>query len=145
MVIWVLQRFVWVLSFGLVVTALAGYTGRGGAWAERVGYSALGMVIYPAVTRRLASEEMMVRFTGSGDEHVLGLSEDFVKRFELQTVTPRPLREEGSGADVRLSFAAKGPPPHIVNLTLRPRASGAMETALTVDGGALPVALMILP
>lgn len=144
-VIWIVQRLVWILSFGLVVIALSGLTGRGGRWAERVEVGPTGTLDYPHVTRRLASDMLAVRFTKAGDGHVLGLSDEFLSLFEVQIITPRPLREVASPGGTTLHFPASGPPPHGVTLTIRARESGRLETALSLDGAATPLSLTILP
>lgn len=144
-VIWVVQRLVWFLSLGVVLIALMGLTGRGGPWADRTEIGPAAIVDYPRVTRRLASDVLTVRFGQPGENHVLGLSDEFLSRFEVQLITPRPVREETFRGGTALHFLASGPPPHRVTLTLRARESGSLNTQLAVDGTVMPLSLTILP
>lgn len=136
----VAQRVIRALCLGLVVLALAGGTGRGGPLATRQVRLASAQMDLPRVTRRGATDMMLIRFRGPGQAPILGLPAQPGQRFEIETITPRPLRKTLTHDGVSLMFAADDPAPHVVALYLRARAAGLMR-----GGGCLATRRCLLP
>lgn len=142
---WVAQRVIWALCLGLVVLALAGGTGRGGPLATRQVQVADALVDLPRITRRGATEIILIRFRADGQAAVLGLPADLAQRFEIQTITPRPVQESLTRDGIRLVFATDGPPPHVVALHLRAREAGLLRGRLQLGDAPLRFAILTLP
>ena len=144
-VIWIVQRGLWILWLITVLAALAGATGQGGPLADQTLRAPMAMLDSPRITRRLASDRITLRFAAPRTAHSLILPPDFLAGFEIDSITPRPAREIASPQGVLLHFNALGPPPHHIDLSLRARQIGILETTLTLDGTALPLRVTVLP
>lgn len=142
---WSAQRIIWLAYVALLMAALAGLTGRGGPLAMQTGTAAEGSVELPRITRRGATDEVVVDFATAAPEHRLVLDRDFLAHFELDAVTPRPAGETALPDGTLLLFAASGPPPHRATLHVRVRNVGLARPVLELDGARLTFRTLILP
>lgn len=143
--VWAVQRAVWAFFAVVLAVALAGGTGRGGPLAQTTVTTAMAESSVPRVGRRGAVAQIDVSFLQDAPDHRLFLPPDLLDRFEVQTVTPRPVAEMAVDGGVVMFFAASGPAPHDVSLHLRANGAGAGELTLVADGVAARFASVTLP
>lgn len=143
--VWFTQRIVWLICAGIVAIALAGGTGRGGPYATQSAAASAGEASLPRIARRGAVDVVTANFTADAPDHRLGLSADFLARFEVETITPHPVAEVATEDGTLLLFSAMGLPPHQVRLSVRARLAGMGHPVLTLDGQALRFTTLTLP
>lgn len=143
--IWMTQRFLWLFFACLIVAALSGATGRGGFLAEKTVTAEMASAVLPRIARRGSGVEVRVTFLQDAHDHRLLLPSDLLERFEVETVTPRPVAEMAEERGTLLVFAADGQGPHHVTLHLRSTIPALGRMTVTADGAVLSTGLVILP
>lgn len=142
---WVAERVGWGCFALVILLALAGLTGRGGYFADFETRAGVALVEMPRVARRGETAVLHVAFGRNGGRHLLALDGAFLSLFEVEGVSPHPLRSVAAGEGVALQFEAVGPAPHHARLHIRALRAGWAEVRVVADGSAVPARLLILP
>lgn len=143
--IWTAQRVIWMGCACVILAALAGTTGRGGVLSEATVSAAGATATLPRITRRGAAAQASVTFLRDAHDHRLFLPDAFIARFQVDSITPRPVAELAMQGGTLMIFAADGRGPHRATLHLRATVSAIGRVALLADDAALSSSLVILP
>ena len=142
---WRLQRLGWILFALIVGVALLGLTGASGLWATRLAISPEGELDYPRVARWDSTSQLAATFTEERPRQRLLLTGELFDYFAIQSVQPTPARSHLTKDGHLLEFAAVGPPPYPVFLTLRPLRPGVARTRAELNGAPIEFKTWILP
>ncbi len=143
---WRLQRLAWGIFLVLIMLALLGLTGRGGAFARAVADSGANSVDYPKVSRFAARDEFNIRIVSETGSAELGFDQTFHDLYEIESIDPAPIRATGDSFGVRyeLDLAPREEAEIVVRARARRLAMGqAMQ--LDLDGEPVSVRPLILP
>lgn len=133
-IFWTIERIAWFGFALVIVCALMGLSGAGGAFSRATADLPGGTLDHPAIARWQTADSMSVRFTGGGPTHTLTLSDAFSDAFEIRGVQPRPRSSEAVAAGLRLTFASDPDASPRATLFVTPRRPGMARYAVGIDG-----------
>lgn len=106
---WTAQRVAWVAMALFIVTALLGFTGKGGPLASATASVPGASVHYPRITRWQSDELLTVTLPPSASGEVnLELSSSFIELFAVQSVRPQPSKSVATPSGHRFTFDVSG-------------------------------------
>ena len=141
---WTAQRVGWALMLLFLVAALLGATGGGGPLAMARVETPEGTIEYPRVTRWQAAADMTVTLPpGTGAKAELHLSNELIKLFHVETVTPEPSQTVATPAGHRFTFDVAGGGPKTIVFHVRASKPSLMTRAQTKIGAGEPVRLAV--
>jgi hypothetical protein len=143
---WRIQRILWVVVGLVLLSALAGLTGRGPLSRVQAGSRGLGLEIRYQRYERLhapAAVELVMRPADASDPVVsLWIERRYLEAFEIEQVVPEPLQSMMGRDHVRYDFIALRPgEPLAVRFSLAPRRAGLAQGRWGLDAGSRSVAL----
>lgn len=153
--IWTLQRLAWAGFALILLAALAGLTGQGGALARQDLRPAPAILVQaPFILRAGGSPQDVIvtlsdrQAPGRPRDIDLGLDAAFLNAFRIEKILPEPLRSqaEAGGIGLRLSGRPDDRGQLRVRLLLRPRGgAGLHHITLNIDGQSAALTLVMLP
>ena len=146
---WIAQRIGWILMVLFLVAAILGATGSGGPLSMARVKTPEGIIEYPRISRWQAAAQMTVTLPpASTSEAQLHLSNELVKLFHVETVSPEPSESVTTPAGHRFTFTVgEGTGPKTIVLHIRAARPALMTSAEAKIGDGEPVrlGLTVLP
>ena len=88
---WVTVRFCWILMAGMVLAAIAGFTGSGGQFSSQTLEAGRSSVELPAISRWAASDTMTVSVTPQSPTTAVTVPAEFGDLYTIEAVNPAPV------------------------------------------------------
>jgi hypothetical protein len=102
---WDVERVAWLILALIVIAALAGFSGQGGAFARATVSGPTGMIEYPRVTRWETSDEFRLTLAaGAGRQAAVEIGSSFPDMFEFEDIQPAPAKSYATSSGQRLVF-----------------------------------------
>lgn len=135
---WTFERVAWIFFALVVLAGLAGFTGRGGSFADATVSGPTGSIHYPRVTRWLTRDELRLALPpGTSGQAVVELDQGFSRIFEIEKIQPTPAESHATGEGQRLVFDLR-PPDGRKELIFHVRGSQPLlggRTWMRINGG----------
>lgn len=142
---WTIQRLSWFVFGVICLIALLGFTGSGGVFQKQTVRFDGAVVEVPRVSRWEASDELSIRFTGTGAAPEVTIGQTFFDLFAIERIQPEPQDAALASGAQRLRFTAEGPPPHEVSVGIRSVHFGRASFDMTIGGETQMVNILVLP
>lgn len=142
---WMAERIGWLGFALIIVLAIAGFGGRGGWFAVVVTEATDLRAELPRVARRGESAVVLLTLSGKPGEHGVTIGGDLLAHYELEGVTPLPVRSAATREGLALVLRAEGDAPREMQFNLRARRAGFTQMVIVVDGVALSARGLVLP
>jgi hypothetical protein len=135
----------WAAMAVVVVAALVGFLGKG-PLAQTKAFAAgkPGSVTYQRFSHYMAPARYEVAFGPLGSAIQVHIDRSLLSKTDIMGISPRPLAASDDGKGWNYSFAANNAPGQI-DFRLQPRAIGAVEGDVTINGAAIHLKQFILP
>lgn len=143
---WTVERFAWI-GFGLLLlAALLGFTGSGGALSRSTAHMEGGSIDHPRVARWESADELMVTFAAGAEERRLTLSPAFAEALQVEAIQPEPTDSAISGEGAILTFDTDPGAPAEVTIHFSALKPGLPTFEAHIDDGApVSIGLLVLP
>lgn len=143
---WTIERGAWI-GFGLLLlAALLGLTGSGGALSRATAHLQGGSIDHPRVARWQSAAEMVVTFAAGAAERRLTLSRNFSDALQVEAIQPEPQSTAATGDGAVLTFETDPAEPAEVTFHVRPLKPGLRTFEARIDDGAsASIGLLVLP
>jgi hypothetical protein len=143
---WTVERFAWIVFGLLLVAALLGFTGSGGALSRTTAHMEGGSIDHPRVARWESADEMMVSFAAGAAERRLTLSPAFSEALQVEAIQPEPQSSAASGDGAVLTFDTDPEEAAEVTIHFRALKPGLPTFEARIDDGApVSIGLLVLP
>ena len=142
---WRVQRIAWWGFGGVMLLAVLGLTGSGGAFQQQTIRFETAEVELPRVSRWEGSDGMTVTFTAPAEVHEITIAQPFFDTFGIERIQPEPDQTLLATDGQTLRFPAQDAPPHEVTFNIRAMHFGWSSFEMTVAGQSRRVNLIVLP
>jgi hypothetical protein len=145
---WIVQRIGWTALALILLAGLAGLLGPGPLSNAEVGNNGSLKVQYERFVRHGSKTELRVYAAPSAfdaGEARLAISRDYLSSFDLEQVTPSPVRVDASGD--ALIFVFQGQPSAVTELSfeLQPDELGTHPASVALNGQSVSIQQFTYP
>jgi len=145
---WVVQRTAWVLAALVLTGAGAGLLGDGPVSDGRVARGGV-VVEYERVGRRERPMSVQIHLPpmtgGTGGVVAADLLGAYFEHAAIESVSPRPAREEAIAGGVRYLLDAQSGEGGMVTIRLRPQGAGQRSGEVRVGAERLEISMFVYP
>ena len=145
---WKVQRWAWLAMLLIIVAALAGLTGKGGALSRAEVESGSATITYPRVSRWQMADELSVEFASATGEAKVMLPMSFLDSFAVEAVTPQPSEVTAVAEGQEFTFRL-GAEPGAKSVQFAVRATSptwvSRSYAVVGDAERAPMSFVVLP
>lgn len=125
---WIFQRIMWLVFALIMLAALIGWTGEGGAFAEKKTQAGSASVTHMRVVRYRGPTKLLLEFSEPTSRSTeFSFDRRFAEFFEVETITPEPsatLLDEGR---ITYIFKQTQPAPARIELVIKPDRIGLLQ------------------
>jgi len=142
---WRAQRGAWLVLTLFLIAALAGLTGGGGWFSQRVVGDQMFSIRYPVVLRRQSEARFAVTVVEHAGQTLLHFDETFREIFAITGMSPPPSSSFATSWGVAYKFDLSGAGPATVQITVEADGPAIGNYTIVADGRMALLSTIVLP